>query len=272
MITPKTSVYCVMGNPVSQSLGPIMHNGAFSHAGFDGVYVAFTVSDIQSAIAGMKALGIKGASITIPHKTAVMPLLDEIDPLARKIGAVNTLVYRDGRLWGGNTDCTGAVRALREKTDIAGKRVGILGAGGAARAVGFGVVSKGGRVTIANRTPVTGEALAEALNSEFCPLSDIGKKPFDILINTTAVGMTPRADVSPVSAEVLRPEMVVMDIVYNPLQTRLLTMAAASGCTTIDGAAMFIHQGAQQFELWTGKPAPVAVMAEAVRNMLAKNG
>jgi shikimate dehydrogenase len=246
-----------------------MHNRAFSCTGYDGVYVAFSVSDIQSAIAGIKGLGIKGASITIPHKTAVIPLLDEIDPLARKIGAVNTLVNRNGRLWGGNTDCTGAVRALTEKTDIAGKTVCILGAGGAARAVGFGVSSKGGRVRIANRTVAAGEALAKALDAAFCPLSDIGRYHFDILINTTALGMTPQTGVSPVSADVLRPETVVMDIVYHPLRTKFLATAQASGCTTIDGAAMFIHQGAAQFELWTGKPAPIAVMADTVRKSLA---
>jgi shikimate dehydrogenase len=235
------------------------------------VYVAFPVSDIRSAIAGVKALGIQGASITIPHKTAVIPLLDEIDPLAQKIGAVNTLVNRNGWLWGGNTDCIGAVRALSEKTDIAGKTVCILGAGGAARAVGFGVISKGGRVMIANRTTVSGVALAKALNSEFCPLSDIRHLSFDILINTTSVGMTPRIDASPVSADVLRPELVVMDIVYNPLRTKFLDMARALGCITIDGAAMFIYQGAEQFELWTGKPAPIAVMAETVRTSLESN-
>jgi shikimate dehydrogenase len=269
MITPKTSLYCVIGNPVSQSLSPIMHNRAFSLAGYDGVYVAFCVSDIQSAIAGIKALGIKGASVTIPHKTAVIPLLDEIDPLALKIGAVNTLVNRDGRLWGGNTDCAGAVSALSEKTEIPGKRVCVLGAGGAARAVGFGIISKGGRVRIANRTTVAGEALATELNAEFCPLSDIRSHPYDILINTTAVGMTPQTDISPVSADVFSPEMVVMDIVYNPLRTQFLAMAEALGCTTIDGAAMFIHQGAAQFELWTGKRAPIAVMAKTVREALS---
>jgi shikimate dehydrogenase len=269
MITPETNVYCVIGNPVSQSLSPIMHNRAFSHTGYDGVYVAFPVKDIQSAITGIKALGIKGASVTIPHKTAVMKLLDEVDPLAVKIGAVNTIVCRDGRLWGGNTDCTGAVRALSEKTGIAGKRVGILGAGGAARAVGFGVISKGGRVTVANRTTVTGEALAKELDSGFCPLSGIERYSFDILINTTAVGMTPRSDISPVSADALTPGMVVMDIVYNPLRTKFLAMAQTMGCTTIDGVTMFIYQGAEQFELWTGKPAPIGVMAETVRKALA---
>jgi shikimate dehydrogenase len=268
MITPKTNVYCVLGNPVSQSLSPLMQNRAFSHTGFDGVYVAFAVPDIASAISGIKALGIKGASITIPHKAAVIPFLDEIDPLALKIGAVNTLVHREGRFYGANTDCAGAVRALSEKTDIAGKRIGILGAGGAARAVGFGVISKGARVTIANRTAEKGEALAADLNAAFCPLSEISRYPFDILINTTAVGMRPRTGVSPVSADVFTPEMVVMDIVYNPLRTQFLTMAAATGCVTIDGAAMFIYQGAEQFELWTGRPAPIAVMAETVRKAL----
>jgi shikimate dehydrogenase len=259
----------VIGNPVSQSLSPVLHNLAFSRIGYDGVYVAFPVSDIRSAIAGIRALGIQGASITIPHKTAVMPLLDEIDPLAHHIGAVNTLVNRNGWLWGGNTDSTGALRALSEKTEIAGKKVGIIGAGGAARAVGFGVIANGGQVTVANRTPLTGEALAKDLNADFCPLSSIGRHAFDILINTTSVGMTPLIDASPVSANVLRPGMVVMDIIYNPLQTRLLEMAQARECITLDGSTMFVYQAAEQFELWTGKPAPIAVMAEAVRKALS---
>jgi shikimate dehydrogenase len=268
MITPKTSLFCVIGNPVSHSLGPIMHNRAFLEVGYDGVYMAFSVEDIQAAITGIKALKIKGVSVTIPHKTEIIPMLDEIEPMAAKIGAVNTLVNREGRIWGGNTDWVGAVRALEEKTHIDGKNVLIVGAGGAARAVAFGIAAGGGRITLANRSIEKGEALAAEINSDFYPLSDLSRKKFDILINTTSIGMTPHVDASPVTVEMLHPEMVVMDIVYNPIKTRLLKMAQELGCITVDGVGMFVRQGAAQFELWTGKPAPVMMMEKTVREAL----
>lgn len=263
-----TSLYCIFGNPVDHSLSPVMHNSAFDAVGYNGIYLAFRVSDIVPAVEGMRALGIKGVSVTIPHKEAVMQCLDDVDEEARRIGAVNTVINRGGALKGYNSDGQGAVRALAEKTGIRGRDVVILGAGGAARAVAYGVKSEGGRPTIVNRTVTRGEGLARELDAPFVPLSDVKKIDAPILINTTSVGMTPRCDDMPVRGDVLEKGMVVMDIVYNPLRTRLLETAHLRGCETIDGAAMLVYQGAVQFELWTGIKAPVEVMRQAVYESL----
>ena len=267
-ISPKTEVYCVIGSPVGHSLSPLMHNTAFRETGYDGVYVAFEARDVTSALAGIQGLGIRGVSITIPHKVSVIPLLSTLTERARRIGAVNTLAWRDGALMGDNTDALGAVRALKEKTGLAGKKVLILGAGGAARAVGFGVLEEGALPIIANRTAEAGEALAKDLGGDFCLLSEIETKDFDVLVNTTSVGMTPNPNAMPVSETALRPGCVVMDIVYNPIETLLLKTAREKGCPVVDGVSMFVYQGVSQFEMWTGLAAPVAAMEKAVRTAL----
>ncbi|MDM8525740.1 shikimate dehydrogenase [Desulfococcaceae bacterium HSG8] len=259
-----TALYGVFGDPVSHSLSPVMHNSGFSHIGYNGVYLAFRVKDIAAGVSSIKALDIRGVSVTIPHKVAVMEFLDELDDMAKQIGAVNTVINRDGILSGYNSDCLGAISALAEKTDIRGKKTGIIGAGGAARAIGFGIRSERGNVAIVNRSADKGEKLAADIGAEFCPLSDIEKLGCEILINTTPLGMTPNIETTPIPIRYLEKGMVVMDIVYNPLKTRLLKEAEAAGCTTIDGVAMFVYQGAFQFELWTGEKAPVEVMREAV--------
>jgi shikimate dehydrogenase len=266
-----TTLFAVLGDPVSHSLGPVMHNTAFVETGFNGAYLAFRVKDIGNAVIGIKALGIKGASITIPHKLFVMDFLDELDDTAKKIGAVNTLVNQDGVLTGYNSDGIGAVKALSEKTAIQDKNVVVLGAGGAARAIGFGVLAEGGRVTIINRTPANGEKLATALGADFQPMSALNKIDCHILINTTPVGMLPDVDAMPVRKKDLNNTMVVMDIVYNPLKTRFLKAAETIGCRIIDGVSMFVYQGAFQFELWTGMKAPVEVMKKAVLSALGEN-
>ena len=267
-IDSQTRVYAVIGNPVSHSLSPVMHNRAFSRLGVNGIYVAMQVTDIGPAVSGIRALGIQGASITIPHKQAILPYLDEVDETAKAIGAVNTLINRKGALFGCNTDCIGAIKALSEKTDISNRKVLIVGAGGAARAIGFGIASRGGRVIVANRSEERGAALARDLGGSFCPLSAVEKAGCHILINTTSVGMTPDIDAMPVGPEVLKKGMVVMDIVYNPLKTRLLKTAQAMGCLPIDGVRMFVFQGAAQFEMWTGEEAPVETMNQAVLEQL----
>ncbi len=258
------SRFAVLGYPVGHSLSPVMHNAAFAATGYPGLYAAIPVREIRTAVAGLRALDFRGASITIPHKQAVIDCLDEVDEGAGRIGAVNTIVNRDGRLRGWNTDGVGAIEALKEKTPLAGKAAAVLGAGGAARAVAFGLRGEGGRVTIFNRGRPRGEALAAELGAEFRPLSEFRGEEFELLINTTPVGMAPAAGETPVPAARLRPGLVVMDIVYTPLRTQLLKEAAAAGAVTIDGLAMFIRQGACQFELWTGIPAPVDVMRMAV--------
>lgn len=262
-IDSTTLLYGVFGNPVSHSLSPAMHNAAFAHVGHKGVYLAFRIEDIQTAVAAIRALDIQGVSVTIPHKISIMPFMDEIDPLAMEIGAVNTVVNRDGNLRACNSDCLGAMRALKEKTEISGKKVAVIGAGGAARAIAFGIRKEKGRTCIVNRTVKKGEKLAEECGADFLPLSEL-KSAFDILINTTPLGMTPDTDRIPLSPDILQEGMTVMDIIYNPLQTRLLKEAEKRGCVTIDGLAMFIYQGAFQFELWTGKEAPVDLMRKTV--------
>ena len=268
IINSNTLLFVVMGDPVSHSLSPVMHNQAFQEVGYNGVYLAIRVKHIGAALAGIKNFDVKGASITIPHKVSVMEFLDELDDNAEKIGAVNTIVNRGGILTGYNTDYLGAVKALFEKTSIKGKDVVIIGAGGAARAIGFGIISNGGNVTITNRTEKKGEKLAADLGSKFLPLSALEKIGGQILINTTAVGMTPEIDAMPIKEESLDRSMVVMDVVYNPLKTRLLKAAENIGCTIVDGLSMFVYQGACQFELWTNKRAPVEAMRKAVLKAL----
>jgi shikimate dehydrogenase len=264
MMDANTSLFGLIGNPVAHSLSPIMHNRAFAAIAYNGVYLAFKVTDPALAINGIKALNVKGVSVTLPHQVAVMEYLDEVDATAARIGAVNTIVNNDGKLTGYNTDCQGAIDALRSRTSLEGKSVAIIGAGGAARAIGFGLKSAAGRLTIYNRTRKTGEHLAADLQADFLPLNNWQPDRHEILINTTPVGMHPDTDATLIAKKDLSNELVVMDIVYNPLKTRFLREAAARGCQTISGVDMFVFQGAQQFELWTGRKAPVAVMRQAV--------
>jgi len=262
-------LFAVFGDPVGHSLSPVMHNSALAQAGLDGCYLAFRVEDIAAAVNGIRGLGIRGASITIPHKITVMKYLDQLDPLAADIGAVNTIVNRRGVLHGYNSDCSGAIKALSEKTVIHGQDVAVLGAGGAARAVGFGVKQEGGRLTIINRTRQKGEKLALDLDCEFKLLSEVKQLPYRIIINATSAGMAPHDDSVPLNTDLLESGIVVMDMVYNPLKTRFLAQAEKIGCATVDGVAMFVNQGAVQFELWTGRKAPVDVMRRVVLDELA---
>lgn len=269
-VSANTSIYGVIGNPVGHSLSPIMHNAAFSELGVDGLYAAFQVQDLKAAISGIRGLGIKGASVTIPHKVTVMPLLDECDRLSKKIGAVNTIVHRNGKLLGYNTDCLGAVKALEEQSDVPGRRVLILGAGGAARAIAWGISERKGHVIIANRTPDKARELAETLKADYCPIDQVTDMEWDILINTTPVGMAPNDDAMPVPQGAILPGRTVMDIVYNPVETLLLKTAREKKCRIVNGVRMFVYQGAMQFELWTGRKAPLDVMEKAVRSALVE--
>ena len=268
MIDAATQVFAVMGNPVRHRLSPVMFNRAFSEIGYNGVYVAFQVTAIGDGMAAMRSLGIQGASITIPHKVSILDFLDELDPMAESIGAVNTVINHEGRLKGYNSDCLGAIKALEEITHLDGKQVAIIGAGGAARAIGFGVKPRGSRLTFINRSISKGEKLATALDADFIPISELRSLPFDVLIQTTSVGMTPHIHQSPVPAALLTPDLLVMDIVYAPLKTRLLKDAIEAGCPTINGLSMFIHQAAFQFELWTQGPAPLAAMKQSLMDSL----
>ncbi|OGO40796.1 MAG: shikimate dehydrogenase [Chloroflexi bacterium RBG_16_57_9] len=267
----------IMGWPIEHSLSPAMHNAAFAALGLDWVYVPLPVApdQVREAVQGLRALGFVGASVTIPHKQAVMPWLDEMSAAARAIGAVNTLVVRDGRLLGENTDWLGFLASLREAgVEPAGRRALVLGAGGAARAVVYALASVGAKVVVVNRTHARAEKLVEelsqipgvkALAGRLHPLAAEGLVPgeLDLVVNTTSVGMWPRADESPWPEGVPLPAAaVVCDLVYNPLETQLLKSARSSGCRVIDGLGMLVHQGAAAFELWTGVEAPVKVMRE----------
>jgi len=258
------NLYGVFGDPISHSLSPVMHNNAFATRDFAGIYLPFRVGSIRQAVAAMRTLDMKGASVTLPHKISVMAYLDRIDPEAQMIGAVNTIHNQDGILRGSNSDAAGAVSALMERKEIRHSRVAIIGAGGAARAIGFGVRAREAVVIIVNRSVDRGEQLAADLDGHFIPLSEAAHVDCDILINTTPVGMNPHRNHTPVPKGIFKKGMLVMDCIYTPRQTRFLAEAAAAGCETIDGLPMFIHQGAFQFELWTGLKAPVAAMQAAV--------
>jgi shikimate dehydrogenase len=261
-INGSTELYGIMGNPVSHSLSPAMHNAAFRHLGLNKVYLPFPVQDAGAAIRGFKSLGVKGVSVTIPHKQAVIDFLDEIDPVAAKIGAVNTLVIDNDRVLGLNTDWLGANAALSQLTTLTGKKVLLLGAGGSARAIGFGLLEAGADLTLASRTPDKGQTLAKALGCPWLALTAIDAVKADILINATSVGMGANCEQTPIAGEALANFSLVMDIVYAPLETRLLREAQAAGCQTINGLAMLLYQGVAQFERWTGLAAPVEVMRQ----------
>ena len=249
MINGQTKIFGILGRPVAHSLSPAMHNAAYRHLGVNAAYVAFPVTDLPRAVAGLRGLGIGGASVTIPFKEEIIPLIDELDPQAAKIGAVNTVVNRNGRLTSYNTDWLGAVAALTAKISLEGRHVLILGAGGASRAIAYGIIQAGGRVSLTDVDQARAATFVKDLGGEAIPVNTLGDCPATILVNATPVGMTPDVDGIPLNPDLLGRFGVVMDIVYQPLQTRLLREAEARGCATIDGLQMLIHQGAAQFKL-----------------------
>jgi shikimate dehydrogenase len=263
-----TVLYGVLGSPVRHSLSPAIHNAAFEATGVNGVYLAFETTDLPGSLAGAKALSFGGLSVTLPFKSAVIPLLDQLDPLAGRIGAVNTIRNEGGKLIGYNTDGPGALKALEPVTDVSGKRCLLVGAGGAARAIGYALSRRGVEIVVANRSAERGKPLAAFLGGRCIPLAEANRIEADLLIQTTSVGMFPITDQVPVSSEALREGMVVMDVVYNPLKTRLLRLAEERGCMTVNGLDMFIYQGAEQFRLWTGLEPPVEIMREAANKIL----
>jgi len=268
MINGHTKIYGILGRPVTHSLSPAMHNAAFRELGLNAVYVGFPVTDLAQATAGLRGLNILGASVTIPFKEEIILLLDELDPQAARIGAVNTVVNGNGRLCGYNTDWLGASQALRDKTSLESEHVLLLGAGGASRAIAFAVLEEGGQVTLTDLDAPRATALGRDLKVEAIPLEAVGRCPASILVNATPVGMEPNIDAIPINPDLLGRLRLVMDIVYQPLETRLLREARARGAATIDGLQMLIHQATAQFELWTGRPAPLEVMSRAAYESL----
>jgi shikimate dehydrogenase len=275
-IDGKTELFGIIGNPVSHTLSPVMHNAAFASLGMNRIYVPMAASDAEQAVNGLRSLGFRGASVTVPHKETVIPFLDAIDPVAEKIGAVNTLLLKKNRnggtvIEGSNTDWLGASAALAaEKIELPKKRVVVAGAGGSAKAVAFGLAQAGAEIVITNRTAKTGKELAAWLHCEFVALEEIYQVAGEVLINTTTVGMTPDAEGMIVPASILSRFTAAMDIVYAPLETCLLRTAKAAGCKTVDGLAMLLHQGAAQFKLWTGVDAPLSVMRSALEEELRR--
>jgi len=265
-------------------MSPVMHNVAFKNMGVDCVYLAFRVKEeeLGRAIEGMRALNIRGLNVAIPHKVAVIQFLDELDPLADKIGAVNTIVNDNGVLKGYNTDATGFLRAMLERgIEPEGKRVVILGSGGASRAVSFILAERGSRLVILNRTwdkakgcadriseVFQSEAIALKLDRENLATALSGT---DILVNTTSVGMSPNVNETPVTSDLFKPGLVVYDIVYNPIKTKLLEEAEEAGAEIIGGLDMLVWQGALAFEKWTGLKAPVDLMQREAIKVLEKN-
>ena len=268
-----TTTLCgIIGNPIEHSMSPAMHNAAFGELGLNYAYLAFCVTDVQGAIQGVRALNIRGLSVTVPHKIEAMQYLDEIDPVAEQIGAVNTVVNENGHLKGYNTDWTGFVRSLEKHISIDGKQCVILGAGGAARAIAFGLKQRGGQMVILNR--IEEIEMAQSLAGEIgCPWGDLSKldavENADVVINTTPVGMHPKLEhLTVIDTQLLHAGQVVFDAVYNPLETKFLTEARNLDCQTIPGYEMLLLQGVAQFEYWTGQDAPVELMRTVLLNRL----
>jgi shikimate dehydrogenase len=284
-ISGKTRVCGVIGDPVQHSLSPVMHNVAFEELSLDFVYLAFRVreEELREAIIGATSLDIHGLNVTMPHKNAVMRYLDEIDSTARSIGAVNTILNNKGRLLGYNTDGIGALKALEENgITLNEKKLLLLGAGGAGKAIAFHAAREVEELVILNRTPEKAKKLAEVLRKEFnnkingnAFSTEIMKEELrdtDILVNATSVGMHPDGNRSLVSPSLLKPDLYVMDIIYNPLETKLAKDAKALGAKVVSGIEMLVYQGAASFEVWTNHPAPVKVMKQAVLNKLSDLG
>jgi len=273
-INAQTQLCGVIGNPVEHSLSPAIHNAAFQKLGLNYVYLAFRVENLDRAIQGVRALGnVRGFSVTIPHKVAVIHFLDQVETTAKHIGSVNTIVVENGKLLGYNTDASGALRALTDAgVALEGQRVLMVGSGGAARAIAFALADKTGieRLTILGIEEAERRHLIEDLRAktavcvEGAHLNDatLGDaiKDARLLLHCTPLGMSPNVDHTCVPAALLHSSLTVMDIVYNPLETRLLREAKAAGCRTIRGLDMFLNQAVAQFELWTRQPAPVDVM------------
>jgi shikimate dehydrogenase len=275
MIDAQTKLYGVIGNPVRHSLSPIIHNGAFKRLGWNAIYLAFEVKNLEEALRGIRGLDVKGVSVTSPFKIEVVPFLDKVEGMARKIEAVNTIVNRGGKLIGYNTDGRGALEALEEKIDLRGKSVILLGAGGAARAIGFGLKKRDCQFIVANRSKKKGEGLSKGLGCDYLPISSFvkmkgGELEADVIINATSLGMYPRDKETPVPRGLLKEGMMVMDIVYQPLETKLLREAKEKGCLTINGLEMLVRQGVAQFEIWTGRRLEIGQIKKDLRRVLER--
>jgi len=273
-ITRRTRVYAVIGDPIGHSLSPLLHNTAFHARKFDAVFVPFLVADLREFLAASRTFGVSGFAVTIPHKESILHHLDDCDPLAARIGAVNTVVVRGGgRLYGYNTDYVGVLRSLEQRMRLAGSRVLLFGAGGAARAAAFALAQAGSIVCLCARRPERARALARAASAQVVERAELPREFFDAVVNCTPVGMHARAAQaglrggSPLRSEELNCR-IVMDMVYRPRETELLRLARRKGIEAISGVDMFLAQGFAQYEIWTGERAPEGAMRRAVLSAL----
>jgi shikimate dehydrogenase len=284
-ISGGTRVCGIIGDPIEHSLSPVMHNASFQELKLDFVYIPFRVkqNELREAILGARSLDIHGLNVTMPHKNAVIKYLDEIDPTARSIGAVNTILNDKGKLIGYNTDGAGALKALKENgVGLDVKKLLLLGAGGAGKAIAFYAAQEVEELKILNRRTQKAKELAEVLHKKYRKKIDgtqlsakIIKEELEdanILINATSVGMHPDVDRSLVDPSWLRSELCVMDIVYNPIETKLAKDAKLIGAKVVSGIEMLVYQGATSFEIWTNHQAPIKVMKEAILNKLSELG
>ncbi|MBN1615027.1 MAG: shikimate dehydrogenase [Deltaproteobacteria bacterium] len=267
-MSAQKEIYALFGDPVGHSLSPLMHRAAYEAMGIGALYIPFRVADIEAAVRGIRGLDIRGVSVTLPFKTQAMAWLDSIDEAARAVGAVNTIVNRNGRLEGFNTDWSGLAEDLGECMVIQGKTFAVLGAGGAARAALYAIVREEGRPFVISRSRTKGEALAAGFGCPWQSLTEIGRLSADCLINATPVGMAPAVEQTPLPGLDLSRFAWVVDLIYNPLKSKLLAQAEAAGCFVRSGLGMFVHQGAQQIRLWTGLEPPLSVMREVVLETL----
>ena len=257
-----TKIYGVAGDPIQHSLSPAMMNAAFRRENLDSVYLALHAKKIEDLVNCIREIPLHGVSITMPYKEAILEHLDNCEPLCQRIGACNTVIRgQDGKLYGFNTDVAGVVRPIEQRIHPKGAKILVLGAGGAARAAVFGLKERGAEVFILNRTPATAQKLARQAQAKTIKRDDLKKLSFDVIINATPVGMGGNGSL--LNDKELNARLV-MDMVYNPVETRLLRMAREKGLAVISGVEMFVQQGARQFEIWTGKPAPVAEMQYVV--------
>ncbi len=264
-----TQVYGVAGDPVEHSLSPVMMNAAFRREAVNAVYLALHAKSLKDLLACVRDIPIRGLSITMPYKQDIVEELENSDPPTRMIGACNTIVRAvDGKLYGFNTDLAGIVVPLEQRMHLAGVRILLIGAGGVARAAAFGLKAKGAEVFITNRTPEKAQSLARQSKTKYIKRSEVAKQSFDVIINATPVGMD-NSKQSPLEEKELNAKYV-FDLVYVPAETRLIQMARAKGIQVIPGLEMFVQQGARQFEIWTGKPAPVAEMGYVVTKALER--
>lgn len=267
-LTRKTAVYGVIGNPIGHSLSPLLHNTGYVAAKRDAVFLPFLVERIDDFLKSIPDFGVRGFSVTVPHKEAMFRKLNDCEALAEKIGAVNTVtVGKDGSLYGSNTDYLGVLSALEKKIELRGKRVLIFGAGGAARATAFAATTAGAEVYICARRENAARALARAVQGEAVKRVMLRKMDFEVMVNASSVGMHPDDGISPLAPEELNCSLV-FDVVYRPLQTKLLRSAREKGIKTISGVEMFVAQGIAQWELWMKQRAPEAKMRKAILDVL----